>query len=236
MYIMTNTTIMQKNIAFVGTLSALFFVLLFGIGSLSAHAATISRQLDLGSTGQDVSTLQTYLSTNANWYPSGLVTGYFGNLTQGGVQKFQTAQGIVTSGTPATTGYGRVGPATLTEINEFLSSGSSNQSTLYTVPVLSPLSIRATQTTVTLSWTTNEPTIGQAYWSTSPIQSDEATGPHQTPYVSGTLALDAGGLQTNHTITISNLQPNTLYHVFTRSIDASGDMTLTLDNTFQTTN
>ncbi|MFA6278889.1 MAG: peptidoglycan-binding domain-containing protein [Candidatus Paceibacterota bacterium] len=78
-----------------------FFVLLFGIGSYVAHAATIDSQLDFGSTGQEVTDLQTYLSTNINWYPSGLVTGYFGSLTQGGVQKFQTAEGIVSSGSPS---------------------------------------------------------------------------------------------------------------------------------------
>lgn len=229
---MTNAYIARKNFALVGVSFVSLIVLLFGVGSYVAHAATISRQLDLGSTGQDVTTLQNYLSTNANWYPSGLVTGFFGNMTQSGVQKFQAAQGIVSNGTPATTGYGRVGPATLNVLNNLMNAG--NQSFLFTVPVLSQLTARTTQTTGTLSWSTNEPTVGQIYWSTNPILSDEATGPNQMPFVSGTLALDAGGLQTNHVVTISNLQPNTLYHVFTRSIDNSGDMTLTLDNTFRT--
>ena len=118
------------------------------------------------------------------------------------------------------------------KLNSLMNYGG--QSNLYTAPILSPLVIQTTQTTVTLSWSTNEPTTGQVYWSTNPIQSDEATGPNQMPYVSGTLALDAGGLQTNHMITVSNLQSGTVYHVFTRSTDASGDMTLTLDDTFRT--
>lgn len=231
---MNNFSITQKNIAFMGTLLGLFSILSFGAASL-AHAATISSQLDLGSTGQDVTTLQTYLSSNANWYPSHLVTGYYGNLTKGGVEGFQTSEGIVSSGSPATTGFGRVGPTTLAHLNAAMNSGDTNQSTLYTVPVLSPVSVQRSQTTVTFSWTTNEPTIGQIYWGTSYVDANEATGPHQTPFVSGTLALDAGGLQTSHTITVSNLQANMTYYFLMRSIDASGDISETLTNSFQTT-
>lgn len=37
-------------------------------------------------------------------------TGYFGPLTEAAVQHWQSSQGIVSSGSPATTGYGSVGP------------------------------------------------------------------------------------------------------------------------------
>jgi len=40
------------------------------------------------------------------------VTGYFGAHTQAAVQAFQKSQAIVSSGNPATTGYGAVGPKT----------------------------------------------------------------------------------------------------------------------------
>jgi peptidoglycan hydrolase-like protein with peptidoglycan-binding domain len=43
---------------------------------------------------------------------TGNATGYFGPLTQEAVQKWQAAHGIVSSGTPDTTGYGAVGPST----------------------------------------------------------------------------------------------------------------------------
>jgi peptidoglycan hydrolase-like protein with peptidoglycan-binding domain len=231
---MTTLFSARKNIALTGTFFALFFVLSFGVGSQAAFAATIDTQLDFGSTGQEVRDLQTYLSTNVSLYPSGLVTGYFGALTRAGVERFQTVQGIVSSGTPATTGYGRVGPTTMARLNVLMSGGASNQSTLYTVPVLSGVTLQRSQTSATFSWSTNEPTTGQIYWSTSPIRADEATGPGQTPYVSGTLALDGNGLQTSHSVTISNLQSNTLYHYFVRSIDASGDMSVILPSSFQT--
>ncbi|MDD2657859.1 MAG: fibronectin type III domain-containing protein [Candidatus Pacebacteria bacterium] len=235
---MTTTPIMHKNLAVIGSFIAVLFVFTFSVGAYAAHAATIDTQLDFGSRGQEVTDLQTYLSTNINWYPSQLVTGYFGSLTQGGVQKFQTSEGIVSSGSPATTGYGRVGPTTMAHLNAAMNSGTPQPtaSTLFTVPVLSLLSLQRNATSASFSWTTNEPTTGQVYWSTNSIQSDEATGPNQMPYISGALSSDSGSAKTTeHMITLSGLQPNTTYHYVTRSIDASGDITITLDNTFQTT-
>jgi len=229
---MKTTTIVEKNAAFLGTGVALFSVLLFGMSALTAHAAMISHTLDLGSTGQEVTDLQTYLAGTPAWYPEGLVPGYFGTLTQSGVQKFQTAQNIVSSGTPTSTGYGRVGPLTMNTLNQLMNSG--NQSYAGSVPVLSPLMIQTSSNSVTFSWSTNEPTTGQSYWDTTPIRADEATGLHQTPYVSGTLALAPNGMQTYHTVTISNLMPNTIYYYFGRSIDASGDMSVYLESWFKT--
>jgi peptidoglycan hydrolase-like protein with peptidoglycan-binding domain len=213
-----------------GTLAAVLFVLSFG----AAHAASITSQLDLGSTGQDVTSLQTYLATNSSYYPSGLITSYFGMLTQAGVQKFQSAQGIVSSGSPETTGYGRVGPTTMNRLNALMGSPATSGAAMNSVPVLSPLSIQTGRTALTFSWTTNEPTVGQVYWNTTGIQSDEATGPGQTPFVSGTLATDNLGLQTSHSVTVTNLTPNTLYYYFVRSIDAAGNMSVMLTNTIQT--
>lgn len=76
--------------------------------------------MDFGSSGSDVVELQTYLAADTDIYPSGLVTGYFDSYTESAIQKFQTAQGIVSSGTPKTTGYGRVGPKTLVRINTLI--------------------------------------------------------------------------------------------------------------------
>lgn|SRR3989338_7587505 len=206
---------------------AMLFVSLFGI---QAAYAAISRQLDFGSTGSDVIELQTYLATNASIYPSGLITGYFGPLTQAGVQRFQASQGIVSSGDPATTGYGRVGPQTMLKINSLM----GNQVSWDTVPVLSTILVQPTNTTVTFSWTTNEVTQGQVFWDNQALRADEATGPNQQPYVSGTLALDAGGFQINHVVTVSNLQSNTLYYYLVRGIDSAGNVSMTWPATFRT--
>lgn len=232
---MTTTSITRKNLTVIVSFVAVLFVFTFAVGAYTTHAATIDTKLDFGSRGQEVIDLQTYLSTNTDWYASGLVTGYFGNMTQGGVQKFQTSEGIVSSGTPASTGYGRVGPTTMAHLNAAMNP-SNQPSAFNTVPVLSPVTIQRGFTGATFTWTTNEPTLGQIYWSTNGIQSDEATGPNQTPFISGSLATDNDSVRTTeHSITVSNLQSNSTYHYVMRSIDAQGGTSITLDNTFQTT-
>ncbi|MFN7088787.1 MAG: peptidoglycan-binding domain-containing protein, partial [Candidatus Paceibacteria bacterium] len=45
-------------------------------------------------------------------YPEGLVTGYFGTLTEQAVKNFQCRYNIVCGGSPLETGWGQVGPQT----------------------------------------------------------------------------------------------------------------------------
>lgn len=232
---MNKTINLQKNTSHTGILSGITMMAIFAVMFLGVQSASaaITSSLDFGSRGSQVTELQTYLATNASIYPSGLITGYFGPLTQAGVQRFQAAQGIVSAGTPETTGYGRVGPQTMARINSLLGSGGG-QTSWDTSPSLSNPTVQQSNTTATFTWATNEPTQGQVYWSTSPLQFNEATGPRQQPYVSGTLALDAGGLQTNHTVTVSNLQANTTYHYLVRSVDNVGNMSMIWPSTFRT--
>lgn len=212
---------------------ALMAVLGLGAFGIQSAFATINSSLDFGSTGSQVTELQTYLATNASIYPSGLITGFFGPLTRAAVERFQTAQGIVSSGSPQTTGYGRVGPTTRARINSLLGVGT-NQQFWDASPRLSNPNIQVTNTTVTFTWTTNEPTQGQIYWDSAPIRTDEATDTNQNPYVGGNLALDAGGLQTNHSVTVSNLQANTTYYYLVRGIDSVGNMSMIWPSTFRT--
>jgi peptidoglycan hydrolase-like protein with peptidoglycan-binding domain len=234
---MTRTlSALQRNLVTLATAFAVSLLAVLFILPNLVNAAMLTQTLDLNDSNGDVTSLQTYLATNAALYPSGLVTGFFGPLTQAGVQRFQTAQGIVTSGTPETTGYGRVGPTTLARINSLMGGNSGSNISWDTVPVLSAHTIQVTNTTATFVWNTNELTRGEVYWSISPLQADESTGPRQQPYVSGTLALDAGGSQTNHTVTVSNLQANTLYYYLIRGIDSVGNTTMTWPSTFRTNN
>ncbi|OGZ46270.1 MAG: hypothetical protein A3J54_00495 [Candidatus Ryanbacteria bacterium RIFCSPHIGHO2_02_FULL_45_13b] len=226
---------LQKNTSRLGLLSgvtAMVMVAVMFLGIQSA-AAMITSQLDLGDRGSEVTELQTYLATNASIYPEGLVTGYFGQLTKAAIERFQTTQGIISQGTPATTGYGRVGPQTMARINSLLGSGGG-QASWDTSPSLSNPLVQYTNTTATFTWTTNEPTHGQVYWSNTPLQFNEATGPRQQPYVSGNLALDAGGLQTYHTVTVSNLQVNTTYYYLVRGVDTMGNMSMVWPSSFRT--
>lgn len=198
--------------------------------------AAITTTLDIGDSGSEVTELQTYLATNASIYPSGLVTGYFGPLTQAAVARFQTAQGIVSSGTPDTTGYGRVGPQTMMRINSLLVGGGTlPQNNWDTAPILSAPSIQVSSNSATMTWTTNEPSQGQIYYDTSPLRADEATGPRQLPYVSG-LNVRGNPGQMTHSLTIQNLQSNTTYYFLTRAIDNTGNMSMIWPSSFKTSN
>jgi len=74
-----------------------------------AHASACP-SLSLGSTGASVTALQQLLYNSYNNFPA--PTGYFGTITQAAVRQWQSEHGIVSSGTPATTGWGVVGPRT----------------------------------------------------------------------------------------------------------------------------
>jgi len=76
------------------------------------------RQLRKGMTGEDVRTLQEILATDPEIYPEGLITGYFGILTEKAVKKFQKIAGIEQ--------VGIVGPKTLSKINELLEEGAGS--------------------------------------------------------------------------------------------------------------
>jgi peptidoglycan hydrolase-like protein with peptidoglycan-binding domain len=77
----------------------------------------INRYLRRGSQGDDVQWLQLWLFQNG-YYPQDLITGYYGDLTQSAVQNYQSKNGIVSSGSPDSTGWGNVGPRTEQEINQ----------------------------------------------------------------------------------------------------------------------
>lgn len=62
----------------------------------------------------DVRLLQTYLSTQKELYPEGLITGYYGVLTQNAVKRFQEQYKIAKKGDR---GHGRVGPMTRGQLN-----------------------------------------------------------------------------------------------------------------------
>ncbi len=63
-------------------------------------------------TNGEVSRLQNFLAQDSSIYPQGLITGYFGPATESAVQRWQSRHGVVSSGSPDTTGFGYVGPKT----------------------------------------------------------------------------------------------------------------------------
>jgi len=77
-----------------------------------------SRSLYRGVSGEDVRKLQSYLASDPALYPEGLVTGYFGALTEAAVGRFQIGAGVLSS--KSDDGYGIFGPRTRAKLNSLL--------------------------------------------------------------------------------------------------------------------
>ncbi len=90
------------------------------------------RTLSLGAEGADVSELQEFLAQYPDIYPEGMVTGYFGSLTQRAVQRFQEKHGILPSSDSQSTGYGVVGPKTIDLINTLITKQNERGNTIST--------------------------------------------------------------------------------------------------------
>ena len=220
-------------------------------------------------TNGEVSKLQQFLG--------GRVTGYFGPLTLQLVQSWQTTHGVVSSGSPDTTGYGYAGPKTRTamscagnpvsNVNAATPSQSNNphiqtatttaatstpsgtipatpavpssggggggtgatpatpaipatpvaQSQDTTAPVISNISAATTQTTATITWTTNESADSKVIIATS------------TPIV-----VENSTMTTSHSLSFSNLSSGTTYSYSIVSKDSSGNTTTSSVQTFTT--
>ncbi len=158
-------------------------------------------------TGGEVSKLQMFLAQTPHIYPSGLITGYFGPATEVAVQKWQAAAGIVSSGSPETTGYGYVGPKT----RSLMSCGSPIPQTIPPVVTTPPIvvsescTITASKTSVgvgesyTISWTTrniDDPVMYEEVKAGGTVEINKrGSKEFTTPYVgTDTYQIGAGGL------------------------------------------
>lgn len=227
---MINTMNFQKTASCLRARVGLFVVAAFIMATpVFASAETLYRQLDLGATGSDVSSLQTFLAQDAVLYPEGLVTGYFGSLSFSAVSRFQTRNGIAS--------VGRVGPVTLAALNAQMGNTSSAVGDVY-APVITSAYISTSNTSATVNWTTNDAAIGKLYYSTSPIQlrnTFEQTGQNFVePYVSGTLASFDGMQRSFQSVNIPGLSPNTTYYYLIEALDASNNSSITLPASFHT--
>ena len=196
-----------------------------GVVRDSSSCPLVGRSLKSGVSGDDVLRLQQFLARDPSIYPEGIVSGYYGALTQAAVQRWQVKYNIVSSGTPATTGYGVVGPRTAAAIALLCTTGSyggvPGPSTptvggFITVSPISgnaPLPVNVTATVNTVS------SCGGAIYSLDfgdnttiqeiPVPPGNCgtlnqTYPHTYQY-GGTyqIKLSAGGHQTSATVTVS---------------------------------
>lgn len=201
---------------------ALFAALILAAIPSFVSAAGLTRQLQFGMSGSDVSTLQAFLAEDTSVYPEGLVTGYFGPLTRAAIIKYQANHGIDQ--------VGRVGPITLAAINAQMEGGISTRDEM--APVLSAVTVTANYNGAVVTFNTNEPTRGTVYYSTAPLSGYESS---QGVTIGGSAARLDTQLRTAHSITIADLQPNTTYHYDVYVTDAAGNATVTWKKTFKTT-
>jgi hypothetical protein len=94
----------------------------------STATGCFTKTLQKGMSDPEVTTLQQVLKTDSSIYPEGLVTGYFGSLTEAAVKKFQAKYGLDQ--------VGIVGPATRAKLNS-LYCGTAQQTTT-TTPTTTP--------------------------------------------------------------------------------------------------
>lgn len=193
----------------------------------ATFAQTLSRQLEMGSTGSDVSALQTFLAQDNTLYPQGLVTSYYGFLTKAAVSNFQTRNGI--------SAVGRVGPATLPVLNYQMSQGmntSGGSSQNLQAPVITSVSINTNSSNASVSWNTNESATGIVYYSTSPLVLTEYF--NSVGVSGGNSVMTDMNLRTSQNVSVQNLQNNTLYYYMIYTTDQSGNVSVTWPSTFRT--
>jgi len=85
-------------------------------------SSIFSQDMDFEDENAGVERLQELLAQDSSIYPEGIVSGYYGSLTKGAVQRFQEKYGVASAGS---LGYGRVGPATRAKLQEVFGGTSS---------------------------------------------------------------------------------------------------------------
>ena len=131
---------------------------------------------------------------------------------------------------------GRVGPMTLTKINELIGSGVANTSgpSMYMqyLPVV-------TSSSAVFNWSTsNRVAVGRLYYSTSPLQMNEGNiNSEGFAVTTGQLGSYDGIARSNQSSTITGLQPNTTYFYTIVATDLGGNVSVIgPNNTFRTSN
>jgi hypothetical protein len=225
LYLFMKKTIMTTkssnlSLTFIATsLLALFIMFPF-----KADAALITQELDLGMNNSDVTSLQTFLATNSAIYPEGLVTGYYGGLTEKAVSRFQSANNL--------SAVGRVGAQTLALINSQMSSGGSSGNSGSTgsmggdiwAPIIYQTETVSTNTnSANIVWNTNEASIGRVMYGTN--------WPFLFAYAP---SVSTNVFSSTSNVTLNGLQSRTTYYYVLESVDGAGNLSYTLHGTLFT--
>jgi len=210
-FTMSNVTSLAKRDVFnlIGIVAISLCAIVFMLPS-PAHAATLTRELEQGMSGDDVSTLQTFLAAYGTVYPEKLITGFFGPATKGAVMRFQTQNNL--------SAVGRVGPLTMSSINDQMVSGHmTSSSDDVSAPIMTTEMVSTGPSSASFTWGTNEVTRSRVlYGMTWPFFLTTA------PSVSTT------GFGSTANVVLTGLQSHTTYYYVLESMDSSGNITQTL--------
>lgn len=222
---------MKKNIQ--SSLGSFFTVAALASLALSSQVfayTQIKGQIDLGQSGADITSLQTFFADNADIYPAGIVSGYFGNLSSSAVKKFQAQYGFDQ--------VGRVGPVTRDKINSLIVNGGW---TLASSDVSGPAFYNVTRgqntNSATFTFNTDENTIARVVFNTSPLMFNEGDiNSNGFGAIGGYAASSYNNMMTSHSVTITNLLPNTVYYYTIIATDKSGNVSVVGPNNIFRTN
>jgi peptidoglycan hydrolase-like protein with peptidoglycan-binding domain len=234
----------------------------------------ITKTLKHDMSDEEVIKLQEFLSTMPDIYPEGMVTGYFGSLTEKAVKKWQGENGLES--------VGIVGPKTRAKLGELSGKIPSPNSSMEglratttprglenreehrptttpsgtvpatpaippsgggrgatpatpatpaepepdtTAPTISNAqTTNITETSATITWTTNEPASSEVYYAAS-----------STPIFATTTTKVVGSDSiTSHSVNLSNLTAPTIYYYVVVSKDVAGNVATSSEQTFTT--
>jgi len=178
----------------------------FGVSAQATSTASASeavppeltRSLSRGSSGDDVRKLQEFLAKDKDVYPDGLVTGYFGPLTEKAVKKWQEKQGIDPVGV--------VGPKTLAALNQFVVASISQPGTTSpAIPAPAP-STPSSSIITTAPIVGSTTTISASTTLTTPAATSTSAAPTATSTASSSSATTQSAAGTSSTTTQSVTQ------------------------------
>lgn len=210
-----------------GKFAVLAILASVGFGTQAFAYTQINQQLDLGERNSDVTSLQTFFADNASIYPEGLITGYFGGLSSAAVRRFQAFYGFPQ--------VGRVGPMTLEKINSLIATGGWVMADV-SGPRFLNVSRAQSTSSATLTFNTNENTMARVVYNTSPLMFNEGdVNSNGFGAIGGYSANSNSNMSTMHSITVPNLQSNTVYYYTVIATDAAGNASVVgPNNTFRT--
>ncbi len=209
---------LTSRMSFMFGAGVIALAMVFTFMPATSQAAALYRELQLGMSGADVSSLQVFLAKDVTIYPQGIVSGYFGLLTKAAVMNFQVRNGI--------SAVGRVGPITMAAINAQMNGDVS-------APRIHSVNVGPTNNAASINWSTTELASASVYYSASPIKMLEGSASEGVTIFADKFVANTD-FTSSHSAFVTGLQSNTTYYYVLYVRDGFGNETITLPNTFKT--